>query len=221
MFRWPWEYCSITSRTSYGFRAWGKLFGPGISKNSPTCWNFRRATKYLIFLTILIAFLCFSVRLSIRCYWGPFNSQCNNGTAFFLVNRKRYLLDLVQRGWVSPSSRSSRSLSLFPILSCKHKCLSDFPSSSVRYPGFIRADEMMDGEKELPWIQCRWNDGPSFAKFARAHPTAFWSWSRLMSMSMWTLILHQSWWRLLFKVFEALLILPPSGTMSILMWTLG
>lgn len=48
MFRWPWLYCSMTSRTSYGFLA---------------CWNFLRATKYLIFLIALIAFLWASVNL--------------------------------------------------------------------------------------------------------------------------------------------------------------
>ena len=31
-----------------------------------TCWNLRRATKYLIFLTIRIAFLCWSVRLRLK-----------------------------------------------------------------------------------------------------------------------------------------------------------
>ena len=48
MLRWPWLYCSMTSRTSYGFRA---------------CWNFRRATKYLIFRIPRIAFRCASVNL--------------------------------------------------------------------------------------------------------------------------------------------------------------
>lgn len=38
----------MTSRTSYGFRA---------------CWNFLRATKYLIFLIARIAFRCASVSL--------------------------------------------------------------------------------------------------------------------------------------------------------------
>lgn len=50
MFKWPWLYCSITSRTSYGFRA---------------CWNFLLATKYLIFLIALMAFRCASVSLKI------------------------------------------------------------------------------------------------------------------------------------------------------------
>ena len=51
MLRCPCEYCSMTSRTSYGLRA---------------CWNFLRATKYLIFLIALIAFLWASVKLQTR-----------------------------------------------------------------------------------------------------------------------------------------------------------
>lgn len=48
MFKCPWLYCSMTSRTSYGFLA---------------CWNFLLATKYLIFLIARMAFLCASVSL--------------------------------------------------------------------------------------------------------------------------------------------------------------
>lgn len=57
IFKCPWEYCSMTSRTSYGFLA---------------CWNLRRATKYLIFLIALMAFLCASVNLwEIVCLTNP------------------------------------------------------------------------------------------------------------------------------------------------------
>lgn len=48
MLRCPCEYCSITSRTSYGFLA---------------CVNLRLATKYLIFLMARIALRCASVNL--------------------------------------------------------------------------------------------------------------------------------------------------------------
>ena len=48
MFRWPCEYCSITSRTSYGLRA---------------CWNFLLATKYLMRRMARMALRCCSVRL--------------------------------------------------------------------------------------------------------------------------------------------------------------
>lgn len=79
----------MTSRTSYGFRA---------------CWNFLRATKYLIFLIALIAFLCASVSLE---------SGRERG-----VQSSVRALDSINRG---PRERSSReqvdddalSLSLF------------------------------------------------------------------------------------------------------------
>lgn len=70
--RWPCEYCSITSLTSYGFLA---------------CWNFLLATKYFIFRIARIAFRWASVNLEKKQIINIkriFN--CNNNKEVSVIN---------------------------------------------------------------------------------------------------------------------------------------
>ena len=71
------------------------------SIKTPTCWNFRLATKYLIFLINLTAFLCANVKLDKSETWGEaaqhlvFISYSSN-----VVNLKRFSLLPIFNNWL-------------------------------------------------------------------------------------------------------------------------